>query len=136
MTIKAGFSKICINPPLGAPIAGYYMPRFSKGILDDIYVRAVAFDDGKKRAVIVTLDLCELTAEQFALYKKTFTVTGVSSYGHHIARFPFFNFVICDYITYPDLIQNLFTYSFSLALSLLYEFIINYPLLKKKYQGK
>ncbi|MBR5504797.1 MAG: hypothetical protein IKV73_00615 [Clostridia bacterium] len=71
MTIKAGFSKICINPPLGAPISGYYMPRFTKGILDDIYVRAVAFDDGKKKAVIVTLDLCLLTAEQFALYKNT-----------------------------------------------------------------
>lgn len=71
MTIKTGFSKICINPPLGAPISGYYMPRFTKGILDDIYVRAVAFDDGKRKAVIVTLDLCLLTAEQFALYKNT-----------------------------------------------------------------
>ncbi len=71
MTIKAGFSKICINPPLGAPISGYYMQRFTKGILDDIYVRAVAFDDGKKKAVLVTLDLCLLEAEQFALYKKT-----------------------------------------------------------------
>lgn len=71
MTFKAGFSKICINPPLGAPISGYYMPRFTKGILDDIYARAVAFDDGKRKAVIVTLDLCLLTSEQFALYKNT-----------------------------------------------------------------
>lgn len=71
MTFKAGFSKICINPPLTSPISGYYMPRFTKGVLDDIYARAVAFDDGKRKAVIVTLDLCLLTAEQFALYKNT-----------------------------------------------------------------
>jgi len=71
MNLKTGFSKICINPPLGAPVSGYYMPRFTKGVLDDIYVRAVAFDNGKRKAVIVTLDLCLLTAEQFGLYKNT-----------------------------------------------------------------
>ena len=64
MNLKAGFSKICINPPLGSPISGYYMPRFTKGVLDDIYARATAFDDGENKAVIVTLELCLLTAEQ------------------------------------------------------------------------
>ena len=71
MNLKAGFSKICINPPLGSPISGYYMPRFTKGVLDDIYARATAFDDGENKAVIVTLELCLLTAEQFHLYKNT-----------------------------------------------------------------
>ena len=61
--MKTGFSKICINPPYGAPICGYYEERFTKGILDDLFVRAVAFDDGERRALVMTLDLCELTAD-------------------------------------------------------------------------
>ena len=71
MAFKTGFSKVCITPPLGAPISGYYMPRFTKGVLDDIYARAVAFDNGDKKAVIITLDLCTLTEAQFSLYKST-----------------------------------------------------------------
>lgn len=47
--MKAGFSQICINPPYDAPICGYYELRFVKGISDDLYARAVAFDDGEKK---------------------------------------------------------------------------------------
>lgn len=56
--MKVGYSKICINPPMGAPIVGYYEPRFVKGYLDDLYVRVLALDNGKTKAVIVALDLC------------------------------------------------------------------------------
>ena len=58
--MKAGFSQICINPPYGAPIVGYYQKRLTKGILDSLYTRAVAFDDGEKKAVIIAADLCLL----------------------------------------------------------------------------
>lgn len=68
--MKTGFSKICINPPYGAPISGYYEQRFTKGILDDIFVRAVAFDDGEKRAVVIALDLCLLPQEYYDLMKQ------------------------------------------------------------------
>ena len=44
--MKTGFAKVCINPPYGAPIVGYYEKRNVKGILDSLYTRAVAFDDG------------------------------------------------------------------------------------------
>ena len=53
--MKTGFSKICINPPYGAPIVGYYEERLTKGILDDVFVRAVAFDDGEKRLLLLRL---------------------------------------------------------------------------------
>ena len=42
--MKTGFAKKCVNPPYGAPITGYYSTRLTKGILDDLFVRAVAFD--------------------------------------------------------------------------------------------
>ena len=58
--MKSGFARICIDPPYGAPIIGYYQPRFVKGIADSLYARAAAFDDGGKRAVIIALDLCLL----------------------------------------------------------------------------
>lgn len=63
--MKTGFSRVCINPPYDAPIVGYYEPRYTKGILDDIYVRAVALDDGANKAVIIALDLIELGQKYF-----------------------------------------------------------------------
>ncbi len=63
--MKIGFSKVCINPPYGTPIVGYYEPRFTKGILDDLYVRATAFDDGENRAVVIAVDLCLFAQKYF-----------------------------------------------------------------------
>ncbi len=68
--MKTGFSKICITPPLGTPIHGYFKARYTKGVLDDLFVRAVAFDDGEKKAVIVALDLCLLTKDFCDEYRK------------------------------------------------------------------
>lgn len=62
--MKTGFSKICINPPLGVPMSGYYEERRVKGVLDDICVSAVSFDDGQRRALILAVDVCELSIAQ------------------------------------------------------------------------
>lgn len=59
--MKAGFSKICINPPLGFPIVGYYQERRVKGYLDDLFVRAVVFDDGENKATVIAVDICLLS---------------------------------------------------------------------------
>lgn len=61
--MKTGFSKKCITPPLGSPIVGYYKQRRTKGVIDDLYVRAIAFDDGEKKAVCLDFDLCGLKTE-------------------------------------------------------------------------
>ena len=68
--MKAGFSKVCINPPYGAPIVGYYEERFVKGIHDDLFVRATAFDDGEKKAVIIAIDVCLLAQKYYDACKK------------------------------------------------------------------
>ena len=67
--MKTGFAKICINPPYGTPIVGYYKSRRVKGILDDLFVRAVAFDDGDKKAAVIALDLCILPQEYYEAFK-------------------------------------------------------------------
>ena len=63
--MKAGFGKVCINPPYGAPIVGYYEERLTKGIHDDLYARATAFDDGEKKAVIIAVDVCLLAQKYY-----------------------------------------------------------------------
>ena len=62
--MKTGFSKICITPPLGVPMFGYYEVREVKGVLDDLYATAVSFDDGERRALILAVDVCELSTKQ------------------------------------------------------------------------
>ena len=67
--MKTGYAKTCINPPYGAPIVGYYEARFVKGVADNLYARAVAFDDGAKRAVVIALDICLLPQKMFDAMK-------------------------------------------------------------------
>ena len=56
--LKVGFSVVNINPPLGIGIAGYYKPRFAKGFLNDLEVRALALADNKKQVVMLSVDNC------------------------------------------------------------------------------
>ena len=84
--MKTGYSKICINPPYGAPICGYYETRLVKGILDNLYVRAVAFDDGETKAVVITLDLCTLAPKYYDAFRTAIVdATGVSRDAIHIS---------------------------------------------------
>ena len=62
--MKVGYAKVEITPPLGIPVAGYYQKRYADGILDPLYAIAVAFDDGQKRAVLLSMDLLGITQVQ------------------------------------------------------------------------
>ena len=68
--MKTGFSRICINPPLGVPMVGYYEQRPTKGIHDDIFASAIAFDDGNSQAVIISVELCLLSSEQCNFFRE------------------------------------------------------------------
>lgn len=67
--MKTGFSQICINPAYGTPICGYYEERLVKGIADSLYARAVAFDDGDKKAVIIAVDVIYFPQKYFDAIK-------------------------------------------------------------------
>ena len=56
--LKAGFATVNITPPLGIAVAGYYVPRYAKGILDDLEVSALALSTGEKKVVLVSIDNC------------------------------------------------------------------------------
>ena len=67
--ISAGFGRVCINPPMGTPIIGYFMVRRTKGILDDIYASAVAISDGETKALVISAETLELSTEQCVMYR-------------------------------------------------------------------
>ena len=84
--MKAGFSKVSINPPYGSPIVGYYEERFVKGIHDDLFARAIAFDDGEKKAVVITVDVCLLEQKYYDACKKAIKeATGIEENGIFIS---------------------------------------------------
>ena len=52
----AGFARLDITPPLGVKMIGAG-PRTVKGVLDPLYVNALAFGDGEKSSVVLVCDL-------------------------------------------------------------------------------
>lgn len=76
--MKTGYSKICITPPLGTMMCGYYEKRRSRGVLDDLYATAVSFDDGERRALILAVDVCEFSnAQTDEIRRRVSVATGI-----------------------------------------------------------
>ena len=55
--LQAGFGRIDITPPFGVSVQGYFEKRLADGILDPLLATAVAFDDGQRRAVVISVDV-------------------------------------------------------------------------------
>jgi len=62
--LKAGFSKVCISPPLGVPLAGFAArPEVSTGTHDDLFARALVLETADTAVAIVSVDLLALPGE-------------------------------------------------------------------------
>lgn len=57
-TLCVGFARVDITPMSGIGIAGYYKPRYVKGVLDALELNALALQCGEKRIVLLSLDHC------------------------------------------------------------------------------
>ncbi len=78
--LYVGFSKVNINPPLGISVAGYYIPRFAKGFLDDTNISGIAFECDGKKILILSVDVCTLKTSYIKLcIEKIAEATGVES---------------------------------------------------------
>ena len=66
--LKAGYAEFTVNPPLGIGIAGYYVPRFAKGFLDDITVSALVINHGAKTIALVSADNLYISRELVKKY--------------------------------------------------------------------
>lgn len=61
--LKAGFSRVDVTPPLGSYISGYFHKRYAKGILDPLYLNAVALSDENETVVIIAADIIGILAK-------------------------------------------------------------------------
>lgn len=62
--IRCAFYERDITPPIGSEIPGYWAKRASTGILDPLYVKVFAADDGERRIALIVIDAVELANEQ------------------------------------------------------------------------
>ena len=78
--LKVGFSKVNANPPLGIGVDGYYVPRYAKGYLDDLEIKTLALSVGDKKALMISVPVCEIKKEQCMEYcEKVAKKTGITS---------------------------------------------------------
>ena len=56
VSFYAGYAEAKITPPLGINIPGYFKLRISDGVITDLFLRAVAFDDGATRLIFFSCD--------------------------------------------------------------------------------
>ena len=60
--LYVGYAKANINPPMGMHIPGHgSVPRPSCGILDDLFVYAIAFSDGENKGILFNCDALGIT---------------------------------------------------------------------------
>ena len=78
--LQVGFAKCNINPPMGHAIYGYYVPRFVKGVLDDVEVGAMVLICGEERIALVSVDACGVEKSLIDTYAAAVTqATGIPS---------------------------------------------------------
>ncbi|MBR4768978.1 MAG: hypothetical protein IK088_08380 [Lachnospiraceae bacterium] len=58
--LQVGFSRVVINPELGADLEGYFIERKTEGYLDNIEANGLALKSENECLVILTLDLCQI----------------------------------------------------------------------------
>lgn len=62
--LSAGFSKVCISPPIGAPLAGFAARQgVSQGIHDDLFARALVLANREAVVALVSVDLLALSGD-------------------------------------------------------------------------
>lgn len=62
--LTAGFSKVCISPPVGAPLAGFAAREgVSEGIHDDLFARSLVLSEEEASFALVSVDLLAVPSE-------------------------------------------------------------------------
>ena len=67
--LKAGFARLDVTPPLGTELTGYFNVRVSDGILDPIYLNAVAIGNDDNTVLIITADFMYIREQSVTGYR-------------------------------------------------------------------
>jgi hypothetical protein len=77
--LRAAVAAVSITPPKGTPLAGYYRKRLSEGVLDDLYAKAIVFEQGGTKAAIVICDILTLPRHTIVTARQLIeTQTGIA----------------------------------------------------------
>jgi hypothetical protein len=58
--LRVGAASVVITPALGTPMAGYYSERAAEGVDDDLYAKALVFEQDGAKAALVVCDLISM----------------------------------------------------------------------------
>lgn len=68
--IKCGSAELVITPSLGLMIPGQFAVKLAAGIKDDLYAKAIVFDDGENKIAMVVLDVIGISEAMTAKIRK------------------------------------------------------------------
>ena len=54
--LQTGYAQAPFTPPLGLNIPGYFEERISEGVINDLLMHCIAFDNGSDRALYFSCD--------------------------------------------------------------------------------
>ncbi|HEY5328986.1 MAG TPA: neutral/alkaline non-lysosomal ceramidase N-terminal domain-containing protein [Acidobacteriaceae bacterium] len=78
--LRAGAAEVDITPPVGAAMAGYYVPRYATGTHDPLHVKAIVIEQGGTKVAMVACDLVslprDLSEEARAIVQKKIGLAG------------------------------------------------------------
>ena len=74
--LKFGFSREVITPVRGVGLAGYFNARPNRGVLDDLFVRAMLIEQDGAVAGLVVYDLCFLPVEAVEAIRAAVSAAG------------------------------------------------------------
>jgi len=69
--LHVGTAATTVNPPEGAFLAGYTFNRTSTGVHDDLFAKAIVFDDGTARLALVVVDCIGLQYDTVCAIRET-----------------------------------------------------------------
>ena len=61
--LLVGSARVKITPKIGITLSGYYNVRVSEGVLDDLYLNAVAFKQGVKKYCVISAGIVAAIAK-------------------------------------------------------------------------
>ncbi|MEI6504106.1 MAG: hypothetical protein WCP21_24095, partial [Armatimonadota bacterium] len=83
ITMLAGAAEVVITPPVGTPLAGYFTPRISEGVIWDLKAKAVIAGEGAEAVGIIACDLIAIYPEIITKAREKFeAATGIP--GHRV----------------------------------------------------
>ena len=68
--MKIGLGSTDITPPMGIEMVGYHYDRHAEDVHDKLWARTICFDDGRKKAAIISCDICFFEKKTVDLVKE------------------------------------------------------------------